>query len=273
MVEVLEHEGVTQWRFSTVASRLTGYTASAFLTSDGVLIDTGIPATRREFESLLDSAQVRGVMLTHHHEDHAGNVELVASRGIPLWIAPATLPLITTVERIRAYRRYTWTPMQPLGSRVVPCSSDALIAIPTPGHCADHHVIWEPATRTLFSGDLFLGVAVRIAHHDEDPWQLIESLERAAALEPVRMFDAHRGLVTDAAAALRAKATWSRTLIVTISERITQGDTDAQILQQVMKGESLTGFASGGEYSRRNFIRCVRAQVEGADGDPRTEPH
>ncbi len=263
MVEILKHEGVTQWRFSSVASRLTGYSASAFLTADGVLIDTGIPATRREFESLLDSAVIRGVMLTHHHEDHAGNAELVARRGIPVWIAAATLPLITTIERIRAYRRYTWTPMPPLRSSVVPFQSEALVAVPAPGHCADHHAIWEPTTRSLFSGDLFLGVAVRIAHHDENPWQLIESLERAAALEPVRMFDAHRGLVPDAAAALRSKAAWTRQLIATITQRISQGETDVQILKSVMGGESLTGFASGGEYSRRNFIRNVRAGLDG----------
>ncbi len=264
MVEILAHDGVTQWQFSSVASRLTGYTASAFLTGDGVLIDTGISATRREFGALLDSAVVRGVMLTHHHEDHAGNAELVARRGIPLWIAPDTLPLITTVERIRAYRRYTWTPMVPLRSTVVPFTSEELIAVATPGHCADHHVIWDPATRTLFSGDLFLGVAVRIAHHDEDPWQLIASLERAAALEPVRMFDAHRGLVPDAAAALRAKAEWTRALIATITQHVAGGATDAQILKSVMGGESLTGYASGGEYSRRNFIRNVRLRVNGA---------
>lgn len=264
MVELLAHGGVAQWRFSTVASRLTGYTASAFLTGDGVLIDTGIPATSREFEGLLDSATIRGVMITHHHEDHAGNVELVARRGIPLWIAPGTLPLITTVERIRAYRRYTWTPMAPLRSTVVQFESETLIAIHTPGHCADHYAIWEPGTRTLFSGDLFLGVAVRIAHHDEDPWRMIESLERAAALEPVRMFDAHRGLVPDAAAALRAKAEWTRQLIATIVEQMSNGDSDAQILKSVMGGESLTGYASGGEYSRRNFIRNVRLRIDGA---------
>ena len=260
MADIIAHDGVTQWRFSTLASRLSGYTASTFLTADGILIDAGIPAARREFEALLDTRAIAGVMLTHHHEDHAGNVEAVARRGIPLWISPATMPLLTRVERIRAYRRFTWTPMPPLVSAVTPYVSNRLIPIATPGHCADHVAFWDPETRTLFSGDLFLGVAVRIAHHDEDPWLGIESLERAAALEPVRMFDAHRGLVTEAASALRAKAAWTRELITVIAARIEAGDSDAQILRSVMGGESLTGFASGGEYSRRNFIRSVRAR-------------
>jgi glyoxylase-like metal-dependent hydrolase (beta-lactamase superfamily II) len=258
LVDIIEHDGVIQWRFASRWSQMAGYTASAFLTADGVLVDTGIPASRREFAALLDRHRVRAVMITHHHEDHAGNVEQVAARGLPIWMPQATLPLLTHVERIRAYRRFTWFSMPPLKSPVVPFTPDALVPVATPGHSADHHVLFDPATQTLFSGDLFLGVAVRIVHHDEDPWEQIASLERAAALEPVRMFDAHRGLVPDAVAALRAKATWTRELIARIESAIATGQTDAQILRAAMGGESLTGLVSGGEYSRRNFIRAVR---------------
>ncbi len=265
MVDIIEHDGVTQWRFASRWSQLAGYTASAFLTADGVLVDTGIPASRHEFAVLLDRYRVRAVMITHHHEDHAGNVEQVAARGLPLWMPEATVPLVTHVERIRAYRRFTWFSMPPLRSPVTAFAPDALVPVFTPGHSADHHALFDPASRTLFAGDLFLGVAVRITHHDEDPSQQIESLERAAALEPVRMFDAHRGLVTDAAVALRAKATWTREMIATIQTAIAAGQTDGQILRAVMGGESFTGLASGGEYSRRNFIRAVRRSTPALD--------
>jgi glyoxylase-like metal-dependent hydrolase (beta-lactamase superfamily II) len=258
VVEIHRHDDVLQWEFSSRWSRWAGYTASAFLTADGVLVDTGIPAARREFAALLDRHQVRAVMLTHHHEDHAGNVEQVAARRLPIWMPDATRPLVTHVERIRAYRRFTWFSMPPLRSPVVPFVADTLVPVATPGHSLDHHVLFHAASRTLFSGDLFLGVAVRIAHHDEDPWEQIASLERAAALEPVRLFDAHRGLVPDAAAALRAKAAWHREMIGAIQSEIAGGRTDSQILRSVMGGESITGLASGGEYSRRNVIRAVR---------------
>jgi glyoxylase-like metal-dependent hydrolase (beta-lactamase superfamily II) len=261
VVEVIVHDGATEWKFSTRRSRLIGYTASAFLTADGVLVDTGIPASREEFATLLDAHRVRAVMLTHHHEDHAGNVELVAQRGMPLWMPDATRPLVTVVEPLRFYRRFTWTPMPPLTSAVVPFGPDSLTPVFTPGHSADHHVLWDAASRTVYAGDLFLGVKVRIAHHDEDPWVMIDSLERVAALEPVRMFDAHRGLVPDAASALRAKAAWTRALISEIEHRITRGDSDAQVMKRVMGGESLTGVASGGEYSRRNFVAAVRRRL------------
>lgn len=251
-----------QWRFASRTSRIAGYTASAYVTSGGILVDTGIPACGTEFERLLDATTIRGVVITHHHEDHAGNVERVARRGLPVWLAPDTLPLVTQVERIRAYRRFTWTSMTPLTSPIAPFDPAPLEVITTPGHTVDHHVLWDPRTRTLFSGDLFLGVEVRLAHHDEDPWETVDSVERIAALEPERMFCAHRGSVPTPAKALRAKAAWGRRTIDTVSAHIARGETDAQILTRVMGGESLTGWASGGEYSRRNFIRAVRARVE-----------
>lgn len=264
MIDIIAHEGVTQWRFSTVAGRLSNYSSSAFLTADGILIDTGIPAASRALVRLLDRTTIRGAMLTHHHEDHAGNAELLASRGVPLWIAPSTLPLVTTVAPIATYRRTIWASMRPLQSAVTPFEPAGLEPIATPGHSADHHVIWDATTRTLFSGDLFLGVAVRIAHHDEDPWQSIASLERAAGLGAVRMFDAHRGLVIHPSSALRAKAVWTRKLIDTVSARVEHGESDRQILAAVMGGESLAGYLSVGEYSRRNFVKAVRRRIEQA---------
>jgi len=152
MVEIVRHDGVTQWRFTSLGSRLAGYTASTFLTTEGLLIDTGPPAARRDFARLLGTSGVEGVAVTHHHEDHAGNVELVAARGIPTWLAAATTPLVRTVEPIGAYRRVTWSEMQPLTSPITPFEPAPFEPIATPGHTADHHVLWDARSRTVFAG-------------------------------------------------------------------------------------------------------------------------
>ena len=262
MVEIIRHGGVTEWRFASFGSRLAGYSASAFLTADGVLIDTGIPAAGAALDRLLDTESISGVIVSHHHEDHAGNIERVARRGIPCWVSPLTLPRVIDVAPIGVYRRITWRTMQPLVSPLTAFAPAAYTPIHAPGHSADHHVVWHAASRTLFSADLFLGVAVRVAHRDEDPWVALRSIDAAVALNPARLFCAHRGLVPDAVGALQAKAAWTRTLIGTISSRIADGATDAQILKSVMGGESITGIASAGEYSRMNFVRAVRRRAE-----------
>jgi glyoxylase-like metal-dependent hydrolase (beta-lactamase superfamily II) len=250
---------VTEWRFGSRVSRFAGYTASTFLTATGILIDAGMPSAAREFAALVERHDVRGAMLTHHHEDHAGNVAELVARRIPIWMAAETATSLAAVAPIRAYRRLTWGAMPSLTASVTPLEPGQLMPVATPGHAADHHVFWDAGTRTLFGGDLYLGTAVRIMQRTEDPWQLLDSLERTAALEPERLFDAHRGLVVDAAAALRAKAAWLRETIDAIAARITRGDDDTTILRTLLGGESLVGRLSGGEYARRNLVRAVRA--------------
>ena len=60
----------------------------------------------------------------------------------------------------------------------------------------------------VFSGDLWLGVRARDVHASENPYEIIESLRRVAALQPARMFDAHRGLVEPAVSAIERKIEW-----------------------------------------------------------------
>lgn len=258
MLRLIRHDGVTELRVASLASRVFGYTVSAFLTGDGVLVDSGIPAVRREFARALGGRLPRGAVITHHHEDHAGNVPWLVAAGVPVWLAPATLAALRRHEPIGLYRRVTWHAMAPLDHAPVPFDPAPLEMVATPGHSADHHVVWDAASRTLFAGDLFLGVQVRIAHRDEDPYALVASLERAAALEPVRMFCAHRGLVTDAAAQLRAKAAWHRATLAEIARRIDAGHDDARIVTELFGGESTTGRASFGEYSRASLVGAVR---------------
>src|SRR5690349_17046740 len=119
VIRVTRLPDTTAVHFSTVRSRLVGYGVYVFLTR-GVLIDSAFHDVRREFATLLDELRPAGVMLTHQHEDHAGNAELLARRGVPLVAAPATLAAIGDVEPIGMYRRFVWSAMPPLRSAVTP---------------------------------------------------------------------------------------------------------------------------------------------------------
>jgi glyoxylase-like metal-dependent hydrolase (beta-lactamase superfamily II) len=174
-------------------------------------------------------------------------------------IAPQTLEqLRTSAAAIRFYRRYVWGVAPPVLEPVTPFEGDGLRMIHTPGHSADHHVVWDEERRTLFSGDLFLGVKVRATFPDEDPRQLITSLRRIAALGPRRMFDAHRGEVRDPARALVAKADWLGEVVSRIEAKIDAGWDDRAIRRDVLGREDAVAVFSGGEYSKLTFVRAVR---------------
>lgn len=257
MVRVEQHRDVTRYEMSSAASRMVGYTASAYLVR-GVLVDCGFHAARHHVDGILDRERPRGVLITHYHEDHAGNVERIARRQVPIGMAAETLEIVRAPEPIRLYRRLTWRTAPPLRSTVTPFVDDALELRAAPGHSADHHIVWDKATGTLFGGDLYLGVKVRIAHGDEDPWVLARTLREVAALGPQRLFDAHRGFVPDPVPLLTAKADWTEEMIAAIEKRIAEGAEDSVIVNELLGGESVPGYFSGGDYSRTNFVRNVR---------------
>ena len=262
MLQVERFGDVTRFEMSSAASRMIGYSASAYLVR-GILVDCGFHAARRDMDTILERERPGGVFITHYHEDHAGNVERVARRGIPIAASSETMAKVRAPARIRFYRRFTWGSAPPLRSPTTPFESDHLRLIAAPGHCADHHVVWDESSGTLFGGDLYLGVKVRIAHPGEDPRLLARSLRRIAALGPARLFDAHRGFVPNPTPLLEAKADWTEETIAAIERRIAAGASDSAVVRELFGGESMPGYFSGGDYSRTNYVRAVRRGMGG----------
>jgi ribonuclease/clavin/mitogillin len=257
MIRLDRHGDVLRLRMSSWRGRLIHYDASAYFTR-GVLIDSGFPLARGDLGRLLAEVRPDGAMITHWHEDHAGNVPLLAERGIPLAISGLTLEALRTAPRLPAYRWFTWGALRPLTDPVTPFTPDGLQMIPTPGHSVDHHVVWDAERATLFSGDLWLGVHVKLSHRAEDPRLLARSLRKALTLRPRRMFDAHRGPVSEPVGALATKAVWLENAIAAIDEKIAAGWSDRAIAREVLGREDWAGFVSRGEYARINMVRALR---------------
>ena len=246
-------------RLKSWRSAAMGYSVCVFLARDQ-LIDTGFPGARRTLARLLDERRPRGIVVTHQHEDHAGNVALAAERGVPIAMARSTDAALRAGEAdVGLYRRACWGTMAPLRSAIEPHEPVGLELIETPGHSPDHHVVWDAERRILFGGDLFLGVKVRVARPMEDPRALARSARRAAALRPRLLYDAHRGLVPNGADALAAKAAWLEETIGAIDEHIARGWNDRAIVRAVLGREDIVALVSRGDLSRLNFVRAVRA--------------
>lgn len=255
-IEELE-PGVKRLRMRSWRGALVGYDVSAFLLDD-VLVDTGFSRSAPEVLRAIDALGPRGVVLTHWHEDHAGNVPALAARGMPMTMHVRSEALLRERPAIRMYRRQVWGYTAPLRSPLVGFDVAPLELVETPGHSADHVAVWDAERQILVSGDLFLGVKVRVAHEeDESPRTLVASLRRAAALEPRLLLDAHRGPVPNAAAQLRAKADWNEEQIGEIERLAAAGVSEGEIVRRLFGGEALVGWVSGLEYSRRGFVRAV----------------
>jgi glyoxylase-like metal-dependent hydrolase (beta-lactamase superfamily II) len=255
MIEVTRHEDVVRLRMWTRRSAAVGYDVSAYLVR-GILVDTGFRHVAANLERAVSELRPRGVILTHWHEDHAGNAPTLAGL-LPMWMPEYTERKLRERQGVKLYRHFTWGRPRALRAPLTPFDSAPLRTVATPGHSPDHHVVFDAETSTLFSGDLWLGVKVRVMGATENPYQIIESLSRAIALEPRRMFDAHRGMVERPVAALEAKRGWLQDTVGQIERMLDAGDSERQVLRAVLGGEERTAFLSQGEYSRRNLVRTV----------------
>ena len=270
MLRVEPHGDVTRLVLSSRASRLVGYTVSAYLVdtpAGRVLVDTGFPGAWRALARYLGALgggevarAVRAAAVTHQHEDHAGNAARLAALGVPLVMSVATRAAVAQVPPPGFYRDFTWGRMRAVPADAPAGDAAPLALISAPSHSRDHHAVWDAERETLFGGDLFIGVKVRVAHPGEDLHALARSLRAAATLRPRRFFDAHRGLVPNAEFALGAKAAWVEDTVAAVEALLARGWPERRVRQAVLGREEFAGYVSRGHYSRLNFVRAVRAR-------------
>lgn len=239
------------WRGDAV-----GYDVSAYVLR-GVLVDAGFARVARAFAAEVGTLGLRGAVITHQHEDHAGSVARLAAGGLPVRMHEGCEAVLRDRPAIGFYRRAIWGWPERLVTPLRPFDVAPLEVLHLPGHTPDHLAVWDPERRILASGDLFLGVKVRVAHHDESPRQLVASLRTAAALEPRLLLDAHRGPLANPAELLRAKADWIESTMSTVVALRARGLGVREITRRVLGREETVGWVSRGEYSKRSLVETM----------------
>jgi glyoxylase-like metal-dependent hydrolase (beta-lactamase superfamily II) len=189
-------------------------------TADGpALYDCGPAST---FEHLRDGiaahglelGDVRHLLLSHVHLDHAGAAGAVVRENprLTVWVSPVGMPHLVDPEKLVSSARRLfpnfdelWGPMTPVPAENVRAADGDVVgwdAFPTPGH-ASHHVAYV-REGVLLAGD---SCGVRIPPSDyvqpvapppdidlEAWWRTVEEIERR---EPEQLALIHFGVVDD----------------------------------------------------------------------------
>jgi glyoxylase-like metal-dependent hydrolase (beta-lactamase superfamily II) len=153
------------------------------------LIDAGVghPNHLDAIARALDGRDLARVLVTHGHLDHASGIAALRARWPEIdarkWPSPDD------------HGAALWRPLGD-GDRV-PAGAGVLVAIHTPGHAPDHVCFWEPDRRDLYAGDmLVLGSTVMIpAGRGGDLRAYLASLDRLAALRPLRVLPGHGAII------------------------------------------------------------------------------
>lgn len=216
---------------------------------DTALIDTGVAANVEALLAALDELgialdEIGHVLLTHAHLDHAGAAGRLM-RELPnarLYAHPSAAKHMIDPTKLEAGvrqvygdeffdREYGELVPVPAGRVVetpdgerVRVGDRVLEMVYTPGHAWHHQCIWEPETRTLFTGDAF-GIHYPELDGPKGPFVVPEtpppqfaheemhaSLDRIVACEPARVAPTHFGVIEDVAGVaddLRRLLDWS----------------------------------------------------------------
>ncbi|HYP18187.1 MAG TPA: MBL fold metallo-hydrolase [Opitutus sp.] len=181
-----------------------------------VLIDTGFPGDARRIRRTLDrlglgARDVRAILLTHGHIDHAGNAaELKAWTGAPLYAHAAEQPHL---DGVYPYSGAAWvcgaleavgraaTAYQPVKIDVELRDGDelpfwgGLNVLHLPGHTVGHCGFYSARHDLLFSGDLWVRFMMRTqvspAIFSDAPELRLASLRRARAIGARWMVPGH----------------------------------------------------------------------------------
>ena len=258
MLRAFPHGPVTRLQLGRSVLGRPIRTAEAYLVDD-LLIDSGPPATAAELVRWCRDRGSRRVVLTHHHEDHAGgSAVLQEAFGLEISVPARALPIVRDFPRLELYRRVVWG--QPRSFRastlgpLVHTGRHRFEVIPTPGHCMDHVCFFEPKERWLFSGDLFIHERARYLDANEDVYEILRSLRRVLALEPSVLYCGHAGVVADACGAIERKIRYWEELGRRVEVLRDRGLPAGRIRERLLGAEGVATRLSGGRFSKRNLV-------------------
>jgi glyoxylase-like metal-dependent hydrolase (beta-lactamase superfamily II) len=260
MLKHYEIQGVHYWQTARNYFGRNLYITGFYLV-DRTLIDCGPPNVLPLLKPLFRDLPLKNVLITHHHEDHTGNLNyLKTTYGITAWAHPKTSSSLDLVVReIPLYRRIVWGRPEPAEMSTIPAEIETekrgLQIIETPGHSEDHICLFDPERRWIFTGDLYLSSYLRYLRNDENIYEIMDSLQKLIQLRPVLLFCNHRGPVENAEEALTKKLSFLERLRDEVLGSTEKGISVETIAATKFKRDVFFRSFSRGELSTVNLLQ------------------
>lgn len=231
---------------------------------DGLLIDTGHRHMRKEIMETIGDWKVDQLYVTHHHEDHSANIQVIkehfsckvltSSKCSTIMKKP---PSLSPAQHFmwgvaNAYHNFT------IENNRIETENYSFQIIPIPGHASDMVALYEENQGWLFSADLYLHNYVKYFMRSESMKESIESLKRVQQLDFDSMFCAHNPQMDNPKSLLQRKQQFFEDFYGNVIVRHDKGMSVKEIFIDMGLKESMqTKVMSLGALSGMNMVKSV----------------
>ena len=231
---------------------------------DGLLIDTGQRNMSRSVMKTISSLEVKQIYLTHHHEDHTGNISVLQRRfNCGVYASTKCCELMTNPPPISLAQRMVWG-NRPAYHHLIPIidllrtPKHTFQLIPIPGHAEDMVALYEPDKKWLFSGDLFINSYIGYCLQNERIMQQITSIRRVLTLPFETMFCSHNLATTEGRSWLEKKLSYLEKFYQDVARLYQKGYSPKEIFNRLdLKEHGGIHLLSHGMLSKMNMVRSV----------------
>lgn len=266
IVERLRYRDLEAIRVGRFTSQLN--TTCILYRLGSTVLDTGPANQWRHVRRFLAEKEIRRILVTHHHEDHSGNLAPIRRRWNPELLAPESgRALLAEGFPVQTYRRVVWGKPRRVETRPLPEqleleSGIRLRAIHTPGHSPDSTCFLEPDRGWLFTGDLYIAARPRYLRRDEDIGGYISDLRRVLQEEFQIVICSHRGVLESGREALGNKLDNLVSLCERARDLSNLGLTTREVTTRLIGREDRMAWISRGHFSKRNLVEACLAAVD-----------
>lgn len=231
---------------------------------DGLLIDTGHSNAKKMILSHLKKLPIEQIFITHHHEDHNGNlIDLQNHFKVPTYANPLCAKIMENPPSISFSQWLLWGKTAPNENILsvedkISTPNHTFQLIPIPGHARDMVALYEASEGWLFSADLYIYDYIKFCLREESIAQQIASLKRVLALDFDLLFCSHNPKMKNAKIHLRRKQDFLENFYQTVLNWHNQGYPSEQIMDKMkLKKMYWMRFISGGALSSLNMVKAV----------------
>ena len=240
-----------------------------FFYVDGLLIDTGQRRAGAQILKATKDLPIQQIFITHHHEDHSGNIpSLLQQHKCPVYAPGLCCEMMKAPPSMSFPRRLLWGVREPyhqleaVGSQLK-TPNHCFEIIPVPGHAPDMAVLYEPDKKWLFSADLYVNHYIGYMLDTESIKDQITSTRKILELDFDVMFCAHNPQLSNAKPKLAKKLAFLESFYEDVASLYKAGNGAKAIFRQLkLKEDWLVRTLSGGQLSKLNMVKSVIRDID-----------